>query len=82
MRRADYEPLEEFIRQLVQRLPPALSNMREELAEHLRAGLEPLLQKMNMVSREEYDIQVVLLERLRKRVAELERQVGEREHQS
>ena len=69
------ERLEEFIRELVQKLPPALSNVREELAEHLRAGLEPLLHRMNLVSREEYDIQVALLERLRKRVAELEKKL-------
>ncbi len=71
--------IEEFIRQLVRDLPPALAGMREELAEHLRAGLEPLLQKMNLVSREEYDIQVALLERLRKRVAELEQRLDQQD---
>ncbi len=73
MKRGEREKIEEFIRQLVRQLPPAFSSLREELADHLRAGIEPLLHKMNLVSREEYDIQVALLERLRKRVAELER---------
>ena len=77
MKGKEHEKIEEFIRQLVENLPPALSGLREELAEHLRAGLEPLLHKMNLVSREEYDIQVVLLERLRKRVAELEQRLDQ-----
>ena len=73
------EKIEEFIRQLVRKLPPAVSNVREELVVHLRAGLEPLLQKMDLVSREEYEVQVALLERLRKRVAELEKQLDRQE---
>lgn len=76
MKGEEREKIEEFIRELLQKLPPAFSNVRDELAEHLRAGLEPLLHKMNLVSREEYDIQVALLERLRKRVAELERRLN------
>ncbi len=75
MQGGEREKIEEFIKQLVQKLPPAFANMREELTEQLRAGLEPLLHKMNLVSREEYDIQVELLERLRKRVAELEQRL-------
>lgn len=81
MKGDNHEKIEEFIRELLHRLPPALSSAREELAEHLRTGLDPLLQKMNLVSREEYDIQVALLERLQKRVTELERQLEKRQAQ-
>ncbi len=76
MKGGEREKIEEFIRELLQKLPPAFSHIRDELAEHLRAGIEPLLHKMNLVSREEYDIQVALLERLRKRVAELEQRLN------
>ena len=73
----DRDRIETCVRELVSNLPPAFSNLREELAEHLRASLEPLLQDMNLVSREEYDIQVAVLERLRKRVEQLERCLSE-----
>ncbi len=79
MKGGEREKIEEFIRELLQKLPPAFSNVRGELAEHIRAGIEPLLHKMNLVSREEYDIQVALLERLRKRVSELERRLERQE---
>ncbi len=79
MASVDREKIETWVRELVGGLPPAFSNLREELAEHLRAGLEPLLQDMNLVSREEYDIQVAVLERLQKRVEQLEQRLsGER----
>lgn len=79
MKRGEREKIEEFIRQIVEQLPPVFSGLRAELTEHLRAGLEPLLHKMNLVSREEYDIQVALLERLRQRIAELEQQLDKKE---
>ena len=75
MRGDEKDRISEAIRQLVDRLPPTFSHLRGELSEHLRAGLEPMLHKMNLVSREEYDIQVALLERLRKRVAQLEKRL-------
>ena len=79
---ADRQRIEEFIRDLLRKLPPAVSNIHEELAENLRAGVEPMLQKMHLVSREEYDVQVMLLERLRKRVAELEKQLEQLSQQN
>ena len=76
MKKIDRDRIDTFIHELVHELPPVFSNLRNELTEHLRTGLEPLLQDMNLVSREEYDIQVALLERLRKRVEQLEQRLS------
>lgn len=75
----DSETIGQFVRDLISGLPPLAGEMREEFERNTRAGLESLLQKMNLVSREEYDIQVALLERLQQRVAELEQRLKEAE---
>ena len=82
MRGADRDRIKAGVRELVCKLPPVFSNLREELAEHLCTGLEPLLQDMNLVTREEYDIQVALLERLRKRVEQLEQRLADEQSNS
>lgn len=46
--------------------------MREEIGKFMHANLSAMLERMNLVSREEYDIQVQLLDRLRQRIDELE----------
>ncbi len=71
----DPETISRFIKDLVAGLPPLATELRDEFERNARASLESLLQKMNLVSREEYDIQVALLERLRLRVTELERRL-------
>ena len=71
----DPETIAQFVKDLAAGLPPLATELRDEFERNARAGLESLLQRMDLVSREEYDVQVALLERLRLRVDELERQL-------
>lgn len=73
------EKLDEFARWLAGLLPDSAEEARGEIEKKLRAGLEPMLEKMNLVSREEYDVQVALLERLRQKLGALERRMTELE---
>ena len=66
---------DEGLRQLLKYLPAGLEEAGDEIKKTMRAGLAAALQKMDLVSREEYDIQVQLLERLRARVDQLEGQL-------
>ena len=77
----DPETIAQFVKGLVAGLPPLAAELRDEFEDNARVGLESLLQKMNLVSREEYDVQVALLERLRLRVTELERQLQAEQQQ-
>jgi BMFP domain-containing protein YqiC len=43
-----------------------------EIEQHLRAGLQQGLEKLDLVTREEFDLQVEMVERLRARVEALE----------
>ena len=44
-------------------MPKSLKTSREEMQKTLRSGAEGVIQKLDLVSREEYDIQVALLKK-------------------
>ncbi len=79
----DYDTkIERILRQLQENLSPELHLACDELKKVMRANMSALLQRMDLVSREEYDIQVDLLERLRQQVAEIEQSLGQYEKQN
>lgn len=71
----DPQKLDELVREVFSNMPPAFSELREECERNFRAGMESCLQKMNLVSREEYDVQTALLDKLRQRVRDLEQRL-------
>lgn len=71
----DPQKLDEFVDSVFRNMPSAFGEIREECQRNFRANIESLLQKMDLVSREEYDIQTALLEKLRSRVEELEQRI-------
>ena len=78
----DAKKLDDFVQWLMQQLPESGDEMRSDLEKKVRAGLEPMLKKMNLVSREEYDVQVILLDRLRKKLHALEQRLDQLEKES
>ena len=73
------EEINQLVQEIVKGLPPFVGEARKEVEQGIRLGLEALLKKMNLVSREEYDAQVALLHRLLKQVEELERRIADAE---
>jgi len=69
---SQFKSIEELVRAVTQSLPQDLQNLREDLNQHLQAALGQGLQKMNLVSREEFDTQTRVLERTRERLEALE----------
>ncbi len=76
---AERKNINDIIQQALDNLSPEFIGMRDELKKFMRANLESILQRMDLVSREEYDIQVQLLERLRHRIADLEQKIQDKE---
>lgn len=64
--------LEGLAKRLSSLLPPSASDLREDMEQNLRSGLESGLRKMNLVSREEFDIQTAVLLRTREKLEKLE----------
>ena len=73
--------IEELARRLVEALPQGLKNMREDLEKNFRGVLTSGLDKMDLVSREEFDVQRAVLERTREKLQQLEDRLKELEDQ-
>jgi len=67
---------EDLFKQVTQALPTGLFELHKDLEKNLRVGLDSGLRKMNVVTREEFDVQTAVLERTRARLEKLEEQVA------
>lgn len=64
--------IDEIARRLMERVPPALRSMQQDLESNFRAILRERLSKLDLVSRDEFDAQTRVLERTRARLEALE----------
>jgi len=67
--------LDGLAQRLASVLPPSMSELQQDMEQNLRSGLESGLRKMNLVSREEFDVQTAVLLRTREKVEKLEQLV-------
>jgi BMFP domain-containing protein YqiC len=77
----DTRALEDLSRRLAALLPPALGEARADLEKNFRAALQAGLQKLDLVTREEFEVQKKVLQRTREKLEALERQLAELERQ-
>jgi BMFP domain-containing protein YqiC len=74
--------LDELARQLAGAVPQNLKVLGEDLQQNFRSLLQSGLQKMDLVTREEFDVQRALLERTRERLEVLEARLQALEQES
>ena len=67
--------IEDFIQQFLRLLPRDLSRSREDFEKVVRASLNATFSRMNLVTREEFDIQSQLLSNTRAAMDELEKKI-------
>ena len=77
----DFEKLDELARRLSSLVPPSLRDGREELQENFKAVLQSGLAKLDLVTREEFEVQRAVLLRTREKLDELQRTVADLESQ-
>jgi ubiquinone biosynthesis accessory factor UbiK len=70
---------QEWAQRLTQFLPPGLKGFRQELETNFRAMLQGGLEKLDLVSREQFEVQRELLARSRAKLDALEKQLRELE---
>lgn len=75
MRAMDAKQLEDIAARLSQALPPGLKGLRTELEDNFRAILRANLDKFDLVSRERFDTQALLLQRTQEKLAKLEQRL-------
>lgn len=71
----DIKSLDELTRKLAAALPPGFKEFREDTESRFRAVLQAGLEKMDLVTREEFEVQTAVLARTREKLTELEAQV-------
>jgi BMFP domain-containing protein YqiC len=73
------EPIDQLAARLAEALPNNLRGMRDELERSFRAVLAQGLAKLDLVTREEFEVQEAVLARTREKLEALELKVKELE---
>lgn len=75
----DLSHIDELARRLSDLVPPGLRESREELQQAFKGALQSGLSRLDLVTREEFDVQRAVLLRTREKLEALERAVAELE---
>ena len=77
----DPRKLDDLARQIQSSLPPGLDEVREDVIRNIRAVIAAGIARMNLVEREEFDVQSAVLARSREKIELLDRRVRQLEAQ-
>ena len=75
------DALNDLTRKITSLLPENVQQMQDDLESNIHSLLQNTLSKMNLVTREEFDVQAALLERTREKLEKLEKLLDELEKQ-
>ncbi len=75
----DFRNIDDLARKFGEKLPDSVRAMREDLEQQFRAVLKSGLEKLELVTREEFDAQRAVLARTRERLEELEKRLADME---
>lgn len=75
----DPKQLDHLAQRLARSLPKGAQTLRDDLTRNLRASLEAGLTRLELVSREEFEVQSAVLARTREKLAHLEARIAELE---
>ena len=74
--------IDEIARRLLDAVPPAFRSVGQDLENNFKSVLRSSLGKLDLVTREEFDTQLKVLERTRAKLEALEKKVEELEAQA
>lgn len=75
----DPKILDDISRRISENLPRGVQDLQDDLQRNLRTGVESALGRLNLVTREEFEIQQAVLQRTREKLEALEARVAEME---
>jgi len=70
------QSIDDLARRLAAMVPPGLKEARDDLAANFKSALQSGLRELDLVTREEFDVQRCVLLRTREKIEELEAQVA------
>ena len=71
--------LDLLVERIAATFPQGASPLREDLRKNIKAALSSAFARMDLVTREEFDVQTALLQKTRARLEEMEKQIKELE---
>jgi BMFP domain-containing protein YqiC len=72
----DPKSLDELARKLAEAVPPGLAALKADLEQNFKAVLQAGLSKLDLVTRQEFDVQAAVLRRSRERLEALEARIA------
>ena len=75
----DPKAIDDIANRLAGAIPPGLNNLKEDLEKTFRAILQGALGKLDLVTREEFEVQKMVLAKTRSKLEDLEKRVTEME---
>ena len=73
----DPKKIEEVVQGLASALPPGLTALQADVEKNIKTALSGMFSKLDLVTREEFDVQAQVLIRTREKLEALEQQVAE-----
>lgn len=77
----DPKSIENFADRIANSIPPGISHIKDDVEKNLHAFVQSALSKLDLVSREEFEVQKAVLAKTRSRLEALEAKVAELEQQ-
>jgi BMFP domain-containing protein YqiC len=77
----DPKSLDDIANRLAGAIPPGLSNLKDDLEKSFHAILQSALNKLDLVTREEFEVQKLVLAKTRSKLEDLEKRVAQIEAQ-
>jgi len=71
------DALENLTKRISSLIPGDVKHLQEDIESNVRSLLQSTLTKMNLVTREEFDVQSAVLQRTREKLEELEKRVSQ-----
>ena len=75
----DQKSIDNFADRIAGAIPPGFSHFKEDVEKNLHAFLQSALSKLDLVSREEFEVQKAVLAKTRSKLEQLEKRVAELE---
>lgn len=75
----DPKSIDNIADRIANAIPPGLNNFKDDMEKNVHALMQSALSKLDLVSREEFEVQKAVLAKTRSRLEDLEKRVAELE---
>jgi len=73
--------MDDIAKKIADLMPASFQNLQSDIKKNVQGGLESSIRKMNLVTREEFEIQTAVLQRTREKLDALEKVVKQLEEE-